>query len=205
MVQRRTIELGVRWAVLIPSALLCGAASSFFSDAAVVALVPVAAILFLLQSCALAVLTNPPNTKLWSPPRKLLQPIAWLVAVVASVLLLMLNRVGLFVFYGALTLLAGERVVAIIEAKRAQRAPLAVVLALGYFVLLFANALFVFSVTQSKYDGALAVAGALLVFAGQLLEQLDNTLNPPESSVPVTFVPQTFDADNDLENGLHDF
>merc|ERR1711991_991741 len=120
-------------------------------------------------------LTRVPGERLWSPPRKMLLGVAYLVSVVACVLVLALGRIGLFVMYGALTLLAGERIIGGIECWRVGRLPSPWVTSFGWVMLLVANALWVFHLPNAidTVAAGCGFAGAFLVLAGHALAFAD--------------------------------
>lgn len=197
----RRVEVIIRAMGVVPCVVLVGAVATIYGPTPIPALSLVASLLFALHAAAMLVVTNAPGSKLWSPPRKILPFFGYFVAVVAAILTLALHRIGLFVFYGALTLLAGEQIIAAIELFRQGRTPTPIVTALGWALLLVANALFVFSLPPEPDTVAagLALSGAFLVLAGYVLRLADFFVAGAENQVPVTVLP-SFDHEDIVED-----
>ena len=162
----------------------------------------VASIIFLAQSVASAMWSNPPGQRLYSPPRKLLAPLSWLVATVGCLFLFIVQRIGLFIFYGALALLAGEASLRVIESWRKRETPVELVHIMGYFLLLISNAMFVFEdqLQFRDFASALAFAGASLLLAANSLGFVAHIVRPSNDMADQSVIPQSLDAEEDVHN-----
>lgn len=128
----------------------------------------VVAVLFLLSSNVLQwILFNNDGRPLWSPPLKLLAPLATLIFLVGMILFqpqINQEHIALFVFYGALTLLFCLEVIMTLEHIKANKPPVPVIAATAFLLLLIANTVFMFT-QMPQLAVALFMSGTFTLFS----------------------------------------
>ena len=199
---RHRLGIVIHGVVLMPSLMLVGAMGMIFSTGPPDVLALISLVFFLGHSLAHLWFVNPPGEALWRPARKLLRPLAWATGVVGAALFLAVGRSGLFVFYATATLLGGDAIVCVVDALRKHETPVRIVHGVAFMVLLLANAIVVFETdSSSPFAGAVALAGAVTLLAGDILEFVSFVARSNNAQMaPEVITASSFDAEADMDS-----